>query len=111
MAMATSDDDEEHDDFDQCTDDGDAFDTTERQEGSGNFICRPLVGDAMVEAALDEYLTERDDEIFIHHLKRRDLLQIPGLILILYFWAWARMAIRPHYFPVTLGLKKTRHEF
>ena len=37
---------------------------------SSSFQCatigRPLVGDAVVEAALDEYLIEREDDIFIH---------------------------------------------
>jgi protein LTV1 len=67
---SSDEDDREHDDFDQCSDGGDAFDIAELQ-GRGTYNLRPLVGDALVEAALDEYLTERDDEIFIHGTEGR----------------------------------------
>jgi protein LTV1 len=63
---SSNDDDEDHDDFDQCVDDVEALGMTEPHEKSRSFISLSLVGDSVIEAALDEYLTERDDEIFMH---------------------------------------------
>lgn len=69
---SSDDEEEELDEFNQCTDDvGGGVDSTERPDGPNSFIRRPLVGDAVVEAALDEYLTERDDEIFMHGTDNR----------------------------------------
>ena len=67
---SSNDDDEEQDDFEACTDDVEYLGKAQMQ-GNGSFILRPLVGDAMVEAVLDDYLTERDDEIFIHGAENR----------------------------------------
>ena len=78
-------DDDSNDDYNE-NDDGNEYrfgnNTLEEENGidndddesktiqSSSFQCatigRPLVGDAIVEAALDEYLLEREDDILIH---------------------------------------------
>jgi protein LTV1 len=96
--LAEYDNDDDNDDDDDCSDDDDEnkistnmddlvedhYDKHENRLLDDNYntnntiscsmgyggVGRPLVGDAVVEAALDDFLLERDDDIFIHGTDR-----------------------------------------